>query len=432
MIKDIRLKLNIILEYLIAILLVIGANSIYSHLDSINIHVNIVTILLLIAYVFNKVIIKYKVKSTINNIKKIFRKYFLFFGIYFVLMIIFFILNHALNVNFISVYLVMLPLFILIYGESKKSIITIMKNIVIIVAIVSVVSLLLYLLIDVFHLLKYSNEVKIAWGGTKKVESFYYLYFKTQNFYISNHTLIRNTSIYTEAPMFSLILTLSICFNELFLKTNKFARYIFIVAMISTFSTTGYIAVTLIYMLLILFKSKINKRLLFFILTIPLILCFMLFFSRLKTSSGSTRIDDYLASYKTWVNSSKHIGNLTTQRLHLAIYKTTCMGGNEDAIFENVSDFRRHNMGLSNSFMVVLAEGGIYLLLLYLIPFIYTSIKFIKEKNWNYVVFNIIMLFLFFLAIFFYTNIMMSIVSCGYVAIIEDKKRKLKESKTKI
>ena len=417
MIKDIRLKLNIILEYLIAILLVIGANSIYSHLDSINIHVNIVTILLLIAYVFNKVIIKYKVKSTINNIKKIFRKYFLFFGIYFVLMIIFFILNHALNVNFISVYLVMLPLFILIYGESKKSIITIMKNIVIIVAIVSVVSLLLYLLIDVFHLLKYSNEVKIAWGGTKKVESFYYLYFKTQNFYISNHTLIRNTSIYTEAPMFSLILTLSICFNELFLKTNKFARYIFIVAMISTFSTTGYIAVTLIYMLLILFKSKINKRLLFFILTIPLILCFMLFFSRLKTSSGSTRIDDYLASYKTWVNSNIIYG---------AGY------GNEDAIFENVSDFRRHNMGLSNSFMVVLAEGGIYLLLLYLIPFIYTSIKFIKEKNWNYVVFNIIMLFLFFLAIFFYTNIMMSIVSCGYVAIIEDKKRKLKESKTKI
>ena len=407
-VKKLRLKLNVILEYLIALFLIIGANSVYSRLANINIHVNIITIILLFIYVLNKVIIKYKVKSTLINIKRILKKYFGFFSAFLILLLVFIIVNNTINLNFISLYLIMLPLFILIYVESRESIFIIMKNFVLITAVLSALSLLLYILIDVLHIFDYSNYVTISWGGLKKIESFYYMYFKTQDFHFHNYIFIRNTGIFSEAPMYSLILTLSVCFNELFLNSNKLIRYLLILTMITTFSTIGYISVLLIYALLLFFKSKINKRILFIIILLPLILCWFLFFNRLKSLSGSTRIDDYIASYNTWIDNNILVG----------------VGfGNEKAIYDNMSSFRDNNKGLSNSFMVVLAEGGLYLFLIYFIPFIFTSVRYIKEKNWNYIIFNIIILFLFLTVIFFYTNVMISILALGYVSIISNKKK---------
>ena len=59
-----KIKLNIdsFLEYVLALLLILGANSVYSVTIKYNFHINILTSLVLLLYVLKKIIIKKKYK----------------------------------------------------------------------------------------------------------------------------------------------------------------------------------------------------------------------------------------------------------------------------------------------------------------------------------------------------------------------------------
>ena len=81
-------------------------------------------------------------------------------------------------------------------------------------------------------------------------------------------------------------------------------------------------------------QTKKQKR------DIEKIICIILLGNRLKTNSGSVRVDDYKAAFKTWIH-----GNIING-----------VGfGNEEAIRNYMSEFRENNKGLSNSLMVILA-----------------------------------------------------------------------------
>ena len=134
--------------------------------------------------------------------------------------------------------------------------------------------------------------------------------------------------------------------------------------------------------------------------------CIWLLSYKLSTNSGSIRIDDYKASYKTWIEHGIILG---------------AGFNNEDAIIENMSKFRKDNQGLSNSTMVVLAEGGIMLFMIYLIPFLLSINYAIKNKNNNILYFDIIILFLFCTTIFAYTALMINILSKGYYIMLKEK-----------
>ena len=238
---------------------------------------------------------------------------------------------------------------------------------------------------------------------------------------------MRNTGIFVETPMYSLILILAISYYEFFIenqeKNSLLIRAILIITLLTTFSTTGYLLLIIIYLYKVFrylmrknSRSLKNNSLKYIVIVISIIavaLCAFLLVNRLRTSSGSTRVDDYVASYKAWINSSiiKGVGF-----------------GNEDTIKLYMSDFRKDNQGLSNSLMVIIAEGGLYLLLIYFIPFLISSISFYKQKKYEYLYFNVIVLFLLISTIFFCTNTMINILSIWITYMIKHIKEKSKDN----
>ena len=75
-------------------------------------------------------------------------------------------------------------------------------------------------------------------------------------------------------------------------------------------------------------------------------------------------MDDYIAGIKAW-NDHKILGNG---------YQ------NFDSVEKYMLTNRNAVSGQSNSLTNILAEGGIWNFAIYLIPFIYLTIIFIKEK----------------------------------------------------
>ena len=397
------------IEYGIALLLLFSANSIYIH-DYINLHLKIVLSLLLIVY-----LIAIVTKNNINNIQKYLKKYFKYFLLYYIYAIIFMILNGSYTRSFISVFLIILPIFTFIYLINNKKD-NILINFLKLVLIFSGISLILYLVLDVFKIIPYQTIIKIKWGTIRYIPTFFGLHFNTQTIHMFGIEIPRNTGIFTEAPMYSLVLTIALSYFEFLYngKKDNRIRALLIITIITTFSTTGYISTILIYMFLLInyyFKNskkikKIPKYVIPLLLIILLFPCIWLLSYKLSTNSGSIRIDDYKASYKTWIEHGIILG---------------AGFNNEDAIIENMSKFRKDNQGLSNSTMVVLAEGGIMLFMIYLIPFLLSINYAIKNKNNNILYFDIIILFLFCTTIFAYTALMINILSKGYYITLKEK-----------
>lgn len=243
---------------------------------------------------------------------------------------------------------------------------------------VCVVSLVFYLGGSVLGIFQSTGTVYTAWtsqrvGTTvlKSVPTYYNLYFETQK--ISEFGLLnfpRNTAIFTEAPMCSLHFCIALMI-ELLLKesSNRYKTGLLIVGILTTFSTTGYIVVILIFLTKYLSSHASTKGFkLIKILIIPIVIIFAIlavsYFitTKLGTGSGSTRLDDFMAGYKAWVDSPV-FGN----------------GYNNSASYQKyMSSFRKNNMGFSNSPFCILAYGGLYLFAPYLYCFIRGMKKYLK------------------------------------------------------
>lgn len=162
-------------------------------------------------------------------------------------------------------------------------------------------------------------------------------------------------------------------YRIIFQRKNIKKRIILIlITILTSLSTTGIlVSMAICFLRYIINKDKVKMIKLLKILILPVVavviflISYNIFNSKMETSSYSTRIDDYIASYKAF-KDKPIIGNG---------FK------NDDAIIKYMSSFRSNNEGLSNSFMVLLAQGGIYMFIIYFIPFINTLYCSIKNKK---------------------------------------------------
>jgi O-antigen ligase len=180
--------------------------------------------------------------------------------------------------------------------------------------------------------------------------------------------------------------------NELLIqdKLNWKRCAVLAVAVISTLSTTGctvlIIAVGLRY---IFTKSKtkgaISLKLLLLPTTVVVALVALNFLleQKLGTGSGSTRVDDFVAGYKAWLDAPL-FGNGY---------------GNTASYVRYMSSFRRNNIGFSNSLMQVLAYGGIYLFLPYCVSLISGFVQLIKGRMWRRMSFYITFIYAFIITV---------------------------------
>lgn len=286
-----------------------------------------------------------------------------------------------------------------ICGDTSRSFYKKLSDIMYIIAIVS---LFFWLFGTELRIIQPSGTIYTTWtswsitgqGTLKPVRNYYNLYYEAQSIdstnalgYISQIRILRNTGIFTEAPMYSFLLIISLC-DEIFIernKNNKKKEIIFLIAIATTMSTTGYILA--IFVLLIRYMTMQNEGVIrvFKRIALPALIVFSFIFivfllkSKLITSSGLTRVDDFLAGLKGWKDHpiiGSGIGNTYSYQKYMSLW-------------------RSYNAGMSNSLTQILSFGGVYLLLPYALFSVIGVRRSVREKEMGRLYFFVAFLILF-------------------------------------
>lgn len=279
--------------------------------------------------------------------------------------------------------------------NSRPSILFKYEKIIIVIAIVSV---FFWFFGSQFNLIKPSDIVYSNWSGTgldKTVSSYYGIYFETQviNFEWFGQ-ITRNSAIFVESPMCSLHFSIALLI-ELFIKekSSKSRSIILILANLTTLSSTGLILIVLSLGIKFIINNPKSKIFyLIKILIIPLCIVsicaisYILLRGKMGTDSGSIRLDDFSVGFKAWKENILLGSGFN----------------NYDFIKSFMENWRSYNIGFSNSPMIVLSDGGIYMGLLYIFTFGYGIMKSLKMKEKNKCAFILMIVYLFITTIFPY------------------------------
>ncbi len=270
--------------------------------------------------------------------------------------------------------------------EHKQKLYEIIENIILVIAVISLVFWVAGSLLGILH----PNGVEYTtWsndGSEVAINKYYNLYFETQVQNFGGVSIVRNSSIFTEAPMASFMFGLALLV-ELFKKkdTDYKKAVLLIIAVVSTFSTTGYVVViAAVFMKYLLSQSHNRVYSVIRMAVIPVALIILvivadrLLQSKLESTSGSTRIDDFSAGFRAWMDHP-FMGN----------------GYYNNSYMQYMSTYRMKNTGFSNSLMQMLAYGGLYLLLPFAGSAAYGIFKLVRKKDWNELTFVVLFLLMF-------------------------------------
>lgn len=396
--KVVLKKKNInIFYYLFALVLCLDCCSIWTAMPSISWFDNFLIIMLTISVLGCLLTSKiYK-----NNFLKI--TFFIFFVVlYSLLYIVINPINISLLIKVILKCLIVTTFFLLINNENM--VLKVLFSYEKIILFICIVSLFFYLFGSILGYIRSTGFIYTSWTNStefKKVPTYYNIYYETQYLEFVFFRIPKNSAIFTEAPMCSLHFSIALLI-ELFLKKEyKISKCIILaVGIISTFSSTGLILLVLaltIKYILISPKMKIFK--LIKIITIPIIIVIAILASeyilmdKLSSLSGSTRLDDFRAGWKAWSNSPL-FGN-----------------GYNASLVKYMSSFRLNNTGFSNSPMLILAYGGIYMLSPYIYCIIFGFWNNLKQKKYFYVCFVAFFVYLFTVTVVPYQALTMYILA---------------------
>ena len=396
------------IDYIFVIFLILTCNSVYSVLTAKDLYFKeimlAITMIYTIVHIYSN---DFEKKRTGKSVALI---------IIYIFYIAMYIILTKIVSEFIYLYVLLLPLLYFIYSTTNHLMKSTLENFSNIVLFLAIISLIFYFLGTITNIIKPTGNVEISWGGIKTIDSYFGMHFNIQKQDIFGLEIYRNTGIFTEAPMYSLVLSISLCIELFFKEKISKKRIILIfITILTSLSTTGIlISMTICFLRYIINMDKVKMIRYLKILILPIVavtiilISYNIFNNKMKTSSYSTRIDDYIASYKAFKDKPL-IGNG---------FK------NDDAIIKYMSSFRSNNEGLSNSFMVLLAQGGIYMSIIYFIPFINTLYYSIKNKKKNIIILDLLLGVLFLTTIFLYKPLLINFLAMGYAV---NKKTKNKE-----
>lgn len=376
-------KINIFFEYIIIFLIILESTSVYSNSDILPIGIlSLLTIFVSIYAIFN-----------IEKLKRIKKRKILIYIIYIVYILIFsiFSVEKKNYGNFFIKFVYLISIFYF-YIDSIDDIRRMIKIYCNCIFALCFISLVFYSFGYILKILPINYNVILNWGYTRRIGSLFNLHFFVQTEKFLNTTLVRNTGIFCEAPMYMLNLTLCLTLSMFFCEKNKLRDFILIVGIISTFSSTGYIILIILFTLYFVSSKKITIKFLILpvILVISIFIIFNIIESKSDSRSYSVRYDDYVASIQGWKENI----------IFGSGYR------NNDLFLKNISSFRSNNTGQSSSVGAILLQGGIYLFLLYFVSFL-SIYKFNKKSK----TFSIIYIILFILTVFQYTGLELLILS---------------------
>lgn len=271
---------------------------------------------------------------------------------------------------------------------------------------ICVISLLLWIGMSVTHLISPSGYVTSYWSSNSAyLPTFHHIYFETQNFDFLGFRLVRNSSIWPEAPMYAMVLSFGLL-SEIYLTVRKSKIVVFIIALtlLTTLTTSGIIVLSLLTVDFLIEKNKkiSNFKMEILFLTVSLILGFFLMIIiylslnlKLSSASGSIRLDDYIVGYNSFLESP-WIGHGFKNVKYLMPF----MDYNIRGYWEN--GMLIYNTGIANGWTQVFSDGGLLMGLIYLISFMEGI--FSRSKSRNFHKFFFILFILMFILILNYSE----------------------------
>ena len=387
------------LEYAFVILLILDCRSVY--LESTSIDLPITELLLGVL----GILIVFKIITT-PFVRGILQKNLIYIFVYEIYISIFFVLNNMgdKGSSFIVHFMGFVPMFFLYFSlftnpnEKIKSYLLKQSKIIIFLSGISVV---LYFVGPVLNILPATGSIKVLWGEEKDLPSYFGLLFVTQHvFFLRKYTFIRNTSIFTEAPMFSLHLIIALAIYLGFCKKIKKSNVIIIIlGLITSFSTTGMV-IAMILFYLKYSKGAVKKhrsKLKYILIPVAIIVAFTLISSRKQSNSFVVRTEDYQAGFRAFCDKPL-FGS----------------GYANFSRFSNYMDGSREMYGTSNSIVSILGQCGIYLSLFYYIGFILLWKKSKINKDKSFSLFLTIIFILFLTTSFAYTTMLLYFLAIMY------------------
>lgn len=394
-------KIIKIFQYILALLLILSTNSMYSYIRGFE-TLNTVYLLGFPAIVGCIILIHRNIE-----LKHVTRFVLCSFGLcmYIFVYLILQPNGSKSTIQLLFIFIILLMYFILFENKgSFPNVLIYYKNLMVLIGLISFVLWVLGPLSEVIS----PSHIYTSWSSTGdyvKCDSYYYLLFSPQ---ISGEDDIlsffptRFTSIFTEAPMCSFNFCLAFLIESLFEKKKSvFKKIILLITIVASLSTTGYCFIVMYYMLKLFFYKndsrfiKVIKPVIFIFFAIgSVIIIIVLVNSKADTSSGSIRLDDFIACFKTFC-SYPVLG---------------CGIGQSGKIQSFMATWRGKNTGLSTGFLQLLAQGGIYIFLLYLLAIISSLYKAIIYRDVNRFIFTILVSFMLLLTVVEYKTIVMLIL----------------------
>ena len=399
-----NLKINIksILEYIIAFCIVLECESIWKWQVDYGNKFKIVLFLILVISIFAILIIKSRSRQLLK-IKKSFINVILIPIAVYLMFFIFININNIRNVIMFSTISILILLYqhcIISEGEKYR----LLRKISNIVVIIAAISLIIFVSSSVIKIVTPNVSIVVERNGLHQIiKGYFNFYYESQKEVAFGIDMYRNTSIFYEAPKYSLILCIAL-FYEMFFRENckKNNIIILIMTILTTFSMNGIILMTILVVIKLMMKLEgfFKSKILMVICLIILVFTIGRFINNMleiksSTTSYSDRIDDYVAGYKAWMENPL-IGNGY---------------GNNEVIKKYMSSFRKNNIGFSNSIFRVLAQGGVYLFSLYIIPCFICLFRGIKQRNKIQCLLSFLFIFLFITTSFPYNYIAIYLVS---------------------
>lgn len=408
-----RIHINIekILCSLTALFMILNCQSIWQNMSNTNYHIYEICfafILLYTLYVRKRNDEQGKFKK---NVLLIAFLYYILLGV-----IIYFSVSADNIIRFLSRFF-MFPICLLYFSSnvSVKKKFALFNSYVNWVSIISWITFGLWL-VSTLGIINETSAVDVDWFG--RYGNYFGLYFSSPYQLIDwmGVGIRRNIGVFTEGPMFMLVLILALLFVLVikeYYEPKRWKIYGIVLALLSVASVTGYIFLMIISGAVLMHKYK-NKRmqiLLGMIILIGIVIGGVVLLTfKSGTASYIARFDDYFTGIKCWMKSPV-VGNG---------YE------NIEILRSYMSRSREWNQGFSNTIFSVLAYGGILFLIPFIIPIfrgIYYS--FIK-KNYRLFVFCIVYLGLLFTVIaytFFINYYIWAYLMCIYKNIKPDDEK---------
>ena len=353
-----------IFDYFLITIILISTNSIYVNSGY-----------RLIPYIIVIVGISIFIKLVTTKLPiKSFKKIFLIVGIYYLVILLLTLVHFEFIQNLYYFFIFPSTIFLVLIESYANSLYKFINKFVQVIIIMAYVSLFFWCFGSILNVISPTNYVLNGWVNGSVTSSYFNLYFETQGINFLGIHFIRNSGIYAEGPMWNLMLSLALMVQVLLLSKNTKREIILLLTIFTVASTTGIFIIGFLYIYKSIRYLKGWQRVITFS-TVPIIVygLMQVIDDKSNSISASIRLDDFFAGISAW-KESPFLGS--------GFY-------NGLKVFESYMNTGiRSNLGNSDSFVLILAQGGILLGILYFYPMF--KILFSNKYTINLKIFTIL------------------------------------------